>query len=70
MSDGTVVQRLMNMQNELLSIEAQCNRERQVVWPLVWIMHELDEAVVEYSAKAYKGECIPPEPKPEWGEVL
>lgn len=67
MSDGTVLQRLMTMQNELLSIEGQCNREHLVVWPLIAVMHELDDAIVEYSAKAYQGAR---EPKPERGEVL
>lgn len=55
MSDGTILQRLKNMQQDLLSIENQCNREHQVVWPLVPVLHELDNALSEYAAKAYKG---------------
>lgn len=53
MSEGTVLDRLLTMQNELISIEQQCCREQLVVWPLVPIMHEVDAAIDEYQAKAY-----------------
>lgn len=58
MSDGTVLQRLTNMQSDLLSIEQQCIRENVITWPLVAVMHELEDAVQEYTAKAYRGAPI------------
>ena len=63
---GTIVERLMNMQQELLSIEAQCVREHQIIWPLVPISHEVTQALDEYRAKAYGRQ---PEPKPERGLI-
>ena len=55
MSEGTVLDRLKTLEQNLLSIEAQCIREKLITWPLVAVMHELDNAISEYEAKAYRG---------------
>lgn len=65
MSEGTVVQRLTNIQAELVSIEQQCCREQQIIWPLVPISHEVEAALKEYEAKAY-GRTPLPKPTKEW----
>lgn len=54
-AEGAVLDRLKTMEQTLLSIEAQCIREKQITWPLVAVMHELDNAIAEYTAKAYRG---------------
>ncbi len=54
--NGTVLDRLLNIQHELTSIESQCARERQPTWPLVPIMHEVEDAITEYKVPATKPE--------------
>lgn len=50
---GTVIDRLQNIQNELMQIDHQCARENQMSWPLVPVMSAVEQALDEYIAKSH-----------------
>lgn len=54
MAEGTVVERLKNIQNELMSIAHQAAREGQMDWPLISIMTATELALDRYMEESRK----------------